>query len=132
MRGIDTNVLVRYIVQDDPKQAAIATRFIEGECTNEHPGFISHIVLCELVWVLESCYAQDKDTIGTVLEQLLKVAQLEIEDPQCVWLALSDYRGGSADFSDHLLARANLASGCEQTVTFDRKAGAAPGFRLLS
>lgn len=130
MTGLDTNVLVRYLVQDDAEQAASATRLIEA-CSRESPGYVGHIVLCELVWVLEDCYHQAKPAILGVLEKVLSVAQLEVESPALVWLALEDYREGSADFSDHLLARANLGSGCADTVTFDRKAGRSPGFRLL-
>jgi predicted nucleic-acid-binding protein len=131
VRGLDTNVLVRYIVQDDPVQAKVATRFIEKECSGEAPGFVNHIVLCELAWVLEVCYRQSKQHIVRVLEQVLRVAQLQVDDPQVVWRALDDYRAGQADFADHLLARVNQARGCADTVTFDTAAGKAAGFAVL-
>lgn len=131
MRGLDTNVLIRYLVQDDPAQAKAATRFIEAECSGEAPGFVNHIVLCELAWVLEGCYRQSRQHITRVLEQVLRVAQLQVDDPQVVWRALDDYRAGKADFADHLLARVNQASGCADTVTFDTAAGKAAGFVVL-
>lgn len=131
MKGLDTNVLVRYLVQDDPQQTARATRFVEQECSPDAPGHLSHIVLCELVWVLESCYDQNRAGILRVLEAVLGVAELEVESPATVWLALDDYRSGKADFSDHLLARSNGSRGCETTVTFDGKAASSPGFEGL-
>jgi predicted nucleic acid-binding protein len=80
MIGLDTNVLVRYLVQDDPGQSRKATQVIAKQCTRDDPGFINRIVLCELVWVLESAYGYSKDTIVAVLEKLLRTSQLKIED----------------------------------------------------
>lgn len=131
MIGIDTNVLIRYIVQDDPRQARAATRLIEGQCSAEDPGFISHMVLCEFVWVLSSAYRYAKPEVIGVLEQLLRVAQLRVENPQILWRALEDFRRHRADFSDHLIGRLHAAQGCERTVTFDRLAAGAEGFELL-
>lgn len=71
LKGIDTNVLVRYLVQDDPKQAKKATSFIEGYCTVDEPCFIDPIVLSELVWVQESNYKQIREEIVHIIEQLL-------------------------------------------------------------
>lgn len=130
MTGLDTNVLIRYLVQDDARQAERATAIIEN-CSAEAPGYISHIVLCEMVWVLEGCYDQKKSKIVAVVEGILGVTQLEVECPAVVWQALEDYKLGRADLSDHLLARANLAAGCTETVTFDKKAADSPGFRAL-
>ncbi len=131
MKGLDTNVLVRYLVQDDPKQAAQASRFIEAYCTNENPCLIGQIVLCELTWVLESNYHQGREEIASIIEQLLQVGQLEVMEPEVVWRALKDYRNSNADFPDHLLARVNESNGCEVTVTFDKKAAKQPAFQML-
>lgn len=131
MKGLDTNVLVRYLVQDDPRQAAAATRFIEKQCTTDSPGFIGEIVLCELAWVLESNYQQSRAEIASIIEQLLQVGQLEVMNPDVAWRALNDYRNSNADFSDHLMARTNEAKGCETTLTFDKKASRQPAFQLL-
>jgi predicted nucleic-acid-binding protein len=131
LKGLDTNVLVRYLVQDDPKQAAVAARFIETNCTDDSPCFIGQIVLCELAWVLESNYNQSRGQIASIIEQLLQVGQLEVMEPEVVWRALNDYRNSNADFPDHLLARVNESRGCDVTVTFDRKAGKQPAFQLL-
>ena len=131
MRGLDTNVLVRYLVQDNPKQAAQASQFIETHCTEETPCFIGQIVLCELAWVLESNYHQSREQIASVIEQLLQVGQLEVMEPEVVWRTLDDYKHSNADFPDHLLARVNEAEGCESTVTFDKKAAKQPAFEIL-
>ncbi len=131
MKGLDTNVLVRYLVQDDVRQAAQASEFIETCCTEESPCFIGQIVLCELVWVLESNYQQNRMEITSIIEQLLQVGQLEVMDSEIVWRALSDYRNSNVDFPDHLLARVNESNGCEHTVTFDKRAAKQSGFELL-
>lgn len=131
MKGLDTNVLIRYLVQDDAKQAAAASRFIEGHCTEGNPCFVGHITLCEVAWVLESNYGQDRAAIAEVIEQLLQVSQLEVMEPSVVWKALKDYKSSNADFPDHLTARVNESVGCEMTVTFDKKASKQPAFELL-
>lgn len=131
MKALDTNVLIRYLVQDDPKQADIASRFIERQCTEESPCFIGHTTLCEVAWVLESNYSQGRAAIARIIEQLLQVGQLQVPQPNIVWKALRDYETSNADFPDHLIARVNEAAGCKTTVTFDKKAPNQPGFQLL-
>lgn len=131
MIGLDTNVLVRYLVQDDFAQAKSATRLIEGTCTKDDPGFLNHLVLCETLWVLEGCYGQPKDTLVKTIEQILRVAQLRVDEPQVVWQALEDYRNNQADFADYLLSRINHSRTCSTTMTFDRQASKSPEFTLL-
>ena len=131
MKGLDTNVLVRYLVQDDPKQSAAATRFMETHCSIENPCFIGHIVLCELAWVLDSNYGQNRTEIAAIIEQLLQVGQLDVMEPDVIWRALADYKNSNADFPDHLMARVNQSQGCETTLTFDKKASKQPWFQLL-
>ena len=125
MIGLDANVLARYIVEDDEKQARIATRLIDS-CTAAEPGFVSHIVLIELTRVLSSCYNADKTALIAVIEQLLQTKQLLIEDGEIVWHALDDYKKSSADFSDCLLSRINHEKGCTTTMTFDKSAAKLP------
>jgi len=129
--GIDSNVLARYIVRDEPQQTALATSFIEKVCTEESPGFIGHIVMCELVWVLRQTYKLDKGIIVDVLAQVLRSKELEVEDTELCHAALRDFRTGPADFADYLLAQRNYRNGCRYTVTFDRKAARHDFFRLL-
>lgn len=132
MTGLDTNVLVRYLAQDDPKQSAVATRFIEGGLSAENPGFVSTITLCELAWVLAESYGADRKRIREVIESLLATKQLVIERAELVWKALRAWQGMPGDFSDALIGQLAIAHGCEKTVTFDRTAAKLPGFELLA
>ena len=131
MIGLDTNVLVRHLVQDDPAQSRKASSLIARECTRDSPGFINRVVLCELVWVLESAYGYHKETIVGVLEKVLRTSQFQIEDVQAVWIALRLYDKGKADFADGLVGTLNRSEGCDRTVTFDQQAGKLAGFELL-
>lgn len=125
MIGFDTNVLVRYIVEDDDKQAKIATRVIDA-LTSDNPGFVSHLILVELTWVLASCYEVDKLTLISVLEQLLQTKQLIVENTETVWHALEDYKKTSAEFKDCLISRKNQDARCSITLTFDKAASKLP------
>jgi predicted nucleic-acid-binding protein len=128
--GLDTNVVVRYLVQDDRAQAAAATKLLE-RLSPDNPGFITSVTLCEIVWVLAECYGADQARIESVLEGLLTARQLVVDEAAIVWNALSDWRGSSADFSDALIGRLADARGAEKIVTFDRAAAKLPRFELL-
>lgn len=132
MIGIDTNVLVRYLTQDDPKQSAVATRFIESSLSAENPGFVSTITLCEIAWVLADSYGADRKRIRGAVEGLLATKQLVVERSEQVWKALRAWEGVPADFSDALIGQLAIAHGGEKTVTFDRTAARLPGFELLA
>ena len=131
MIGLDTNVLVRYLTQDDARQSAIATRIFERELSPEHPGFISTVTLCELVWVLEDCYAATRDHLRQAIEGLLTSRQIVVEAHDMAWRALRVFSASKADFSDALSGQIALANGAEMTLTFDKAAGALPEFKLL-
>ena len=131
MIGLDTNVVIRYLVQDDKKQSAAATRFIEKSLTTDVPGYINYITLCEIVWVLQRCYGVTKQQLRDIIEGLLTTKQLIVENVEVAWKALRAYDANSADFCDALIGQANIHSGCEHTVTFDKKAASLPGFDLL-
>ena len=130
MKGIDTNILVRYLVGDDPAQFRVASRLIELDCSAREPGFVNHVVLVELVWVLESAYRIARPAIVQALAALLSTSQLSIEHPEDARAALREYQDG-ADFADSLIAAANTRAGCEYTATFDRRAAHRKGFRLI-
>jgi predicted nucleic-acid-binding protein len=132
MIGIDTNVLVRVLVADDPRQAAIARNFIREHCSAEEPGFVSNIVLAELAWTLDRAYGFSREQIAGAIEQILETVQLQVESTTDIAMALNSYRGGQADFADCLLGQVNASAGCVETVTFDRRAARLPGFRLLA
>lgn len=132
MKGLDTNVLVRYLTQDDPRQAAVAAREIEGASKKGERLLVQPIVLCELVWVLESAYGARKEEILGVLERILRTAQFELAEKDVLWRSLADYRAGKGDFADHYLGRSNESGGAETTLTFDRALKGNPRFRVLA
>jgi predicted nucleic-acid-binding protein len=130
VKGIDTNVLVRYLVQDHPEQARRAVEFITSECSVDTPALIDRIVLCELVWVLESAYGYSRDKVSLALEGILRTKQFTIENHQEAWCSFREYQDG-ADFADSFIGSVDRRLGCKHTVTFDRKAGRLIGFALL-
>lgn len=132
MIGLDTNVLVRYVIQDDPAQAEAAGQLIESQCTPESPGLVSVIVLSELVWVLRGAYGYDKSVVVSVLRQVLQTAELAVEDPGLAWSALADFERTNADFADCLIGHRNHAAGCAETYTFDKKAAHGRYFEMVS
>jgi len=132
MIGLDTNVLVRFLVQDDAEQAALADEFLREHCTHENPGWINRIVLCELVWILERAYGCSREEVRNTLVGLCRSSELAVEDPSSVWRAIEAYGSGRADFADALMVETNLLCECEETVTFDREAAGPRGARLLA
>lgn len=131
MQGIDTNILIRYIVQDDAVQSALAGELIEKRFTPENPAHINRIVLCELVWVLSAAYGFERSEIARALRQILLTDSFRVEDHSVAWEALGDYAAGGADYADLLIGRGNRDVGVETTLTFDRKAAAGPHFTLV-
>lgn len=131
MKGIDANVLVRYIVQDDVEQSKLATLFIEKEATIESPVFINSIVMCEMVWVLESAYEYSRQEISKVIQQILRTREFQVHQPEILWQALFGYQHKGADFADHYIASSNAHEGCSYTVSFDKKAVKAANFKSL-
>ncbi len=122
MIGIDTNVLVRYLAQDDPEQSALATRFIEDTLSVENKGFIAAVSLCETIWVLLRAYKQPKENLLKVIRGILEAEVFEVENRDCAWRAFFDYDEGDADFSDYLIAETGKANGASATASFDHNA----------
>ncbi len=131
MNGLDTNVLVRYVTQDDAAQAKKAGKCITSACTANDPCQIERAVLCDLVWVLESGYGYARSQIGEFMDSLLHTRQFEFESRDAALAALRHYRQGKADFADALIGAVNRNSGCKTTFTFDRKAAGLETFTLL-
>lgn len=130
MLALDTNVLVRYLAQDDPKQSAAATRFIEQHLSHAERGFVSLVALLETVWVMESRYGASAALVADIVSDLLDTASLELQDAAAVRAALQRYRAGNVDLHDCLivsLAEQRKARG----VTFDAKAAKRLGMELL-
>ena len=118
MIGLDTNVLVRYVMQDDPRQSPRATRLIESLSADE-PGFVPVVALVELVWVLSGSYGLDRKQVATVLDTLLRSKELMLDRAELVTQALNRYSAAGADFADALIERIAAAAGCSATMSFD-------------
>jgi predicted nucleic-acid-binding protein len=130
MIGIDTNVLVRYIAQDDAIQSRRVTSFIEKECSEATPGFVGLVVLVEVVWVSESSYGATREEVAEIVRRILGIKQLVVQDAETAWKALRLFESSKADFADCLIACSAVAAGCKSVVTFDRQASKA-GMTLL-
>ena len=131
MIGLDSNVIVRYLAQDDVRQSTIATRFIEGSLSAEARGFVSIVTLAEVVWVMASNYRAARAAVADIVEGLLTAPQLAIEKADVIWRALRAFRESKANFSDAVIVELGRDAGCSKTVTFDRHAAAHPGFESL-
>jgi predicted nucleic-acid-binding protein len=130
MIGLDTNILVRYLIHDDTGQTTLAKR-IMNSLSSDSPGFITLVVLAELVWVLKISYDFSKTELEQVLESLLRSEELVVERAEIALQALRKFRAGNADFADSLIERCGHAAQCKHTLTFDLKAAAGSGMRLL-
>jgi predicted nucleic-acid-binding protein len=130
MIGLDTNVLVRYIAQDDPKQSPLANALIQT-LSSEAPGFVTQVALVELVWVMQSCYQTTKPELTAILETLLRTRELLVENTEAALKALQVFSTSNGDFSDCLIAQCAQMAGCTHTVSFDKNAVKVAGMRLL-
>ncbi len=128
MIAVDSSVLVRYLVQDDPEQARLATNFFEGRLSNERPGFVSAIVLVEMIWVLRRGYRRSAADVSSAIAGLLQARQVHVEHRDAVETALS---GGGSDLADRIIHELGRKAGCSETVTFDRRFARLEGVRLL-
>ncbi|MBG0739253.1 type II toxin-antitoxin system VapC family toxin [Paeniglutamicibacter antarcticus] len=129
MIGLDTNVLVRYLVQDDPKQSQLASQLMSG-FTSADPGYLSLIVLVETIWVLRRSYKLDPRDISRAILKLSSAEEILVESPEMVRRAARESAGG-ADFADALIVLSGRDSGCEYTATFDQRAAELDGMELL-
>ena len=131
MIGLDTNILVRYLAQDDPVQSPKATERIERQLTEENPGFVSVVAMVETVWVLDRAYGLADHAIAAAIERALRADVLVVESEQEVFAAMIALKEGHGSFADALIGAVGARAGCSHTMTFDRKASRLPGFKLL-
>jgi predicted nucleic-acid-binding protein len=128
--GLDTNVLVRYITQDDPKQSRLANALIEG-LDDTSPSFVTLVTLVELCWVLESSYSFSRQQFAEVMQTLMAVDAIKLDRAASVASAVRSYVSSNADFSDCLIERLSVSAGCERTMTFDKAAAKSAGMTLI-
>jgi predicted nucleic-acid-binding protein len=130
--ALDTNVLVRVLIADDPKQTAAAERLLRESIEAEEPCLLSDPVLCETEWVLESCYRVPRAEIAAALDGLLARGSLfTFENVEVLRKALEAYRRGKAEFSDFLIGAKAESQGARTTFTFDRDLASQQGFSIL-
>ena len=135
MIGLDTNVLARYLTQDDVRQAALASRLIENDLTIASPGFVSLVVLAELCWVLSRLYSATMDELLDLISDLLNTPQIQVERREVVQAAIRRFSQGKsrkAGLVDALIAEIANSEGCSATVTFDKAAVREAGMTLLA
>lgn len=116
MKGVDTNVLLRFIVRDDARQFDAAAAFLTAR-TPEDPVFISLIVVAELVWALDRRYRYGREQIHGVVVALLETAEVVFEDEPYLSSLLAARPKG--DIADHLIAHCAMRAGCSSIATFD-------------
>jgi predicted nucleic-acid-binding protein len=132
MVGLDTNVILRYMLQDDPKQTPLANHIVDQVLSQENPGFITLVTVLEIVWVLRSLLKQTRTEIATHLENLLAADTLEVQNEQQVFEAVFALRRGTGEFEDALIGALNAWAGCPHTLTFDKRALRMPYFQLIA
>jgi len=132
MIGLDTNILLRYLVQDDPTQSPKATEIIERRLTERNPGFVSLVSILEIVWVLGTLYKRTRREIAQHIEMILAADTLEVQNAQEVYQAVVALRSGTGAFEDALIGSIGIWRGCRSTLTFDQKAAKRlNGFQLV-
>lgn len=120
MIALDTNVLVRFLVEDDPRQSEEAAALIERAVASGEDLFVSDIVVCEMVWVLSISYRVRRVQIAATLRELLRARHLAFAAPDVLARAIDTFDRGKGDFADYLIRAHALAAGCEQVASFDR------------
>ena len=128
MIGLDTNVIVRHLVEDDEAQTRRATRLIEAAIARDEGLFISDIVMCETVWVLSSAYRFSRSEIADALATLLRARSVVFTSADHLARSLEAFRNGKGDFADYLIRELARAAGADTVATFDRSLLKEPGF----
>ncbi len=131
MIGLDTNVLVRYIMQDDPKQSPKATKIVES-LDGMTSAYITLVSIVELVWVLGASYHLTRAQVAQALDGIMRTKQFKIESADQVIRALRVFKAGRSDFADCLIERSADSAGCEKTITFDVNASKHAGMTLIT
>jgi predicted nucleic-acid-binding protein len=129
--GLDTNVVLRYLLQDDEKQTRQANEIFEGRLSEQEPGYLSLACVLEIVWVLRSLLRQSALEIAAHLEHLLAADSLVVQNEQQVFEAAFALKRGTGEFEDALIGSLNAWVGCKKTLTFDRRAGRLAGFEVI-
>jgi len=128
MIGVDTNVLVRFVVEDDKRQTEHANALFRRALAKGEQIFVSDVVLCQLVWVLAAAYRVPRQEIAELLTNLMRARQIEIDDADLVRQALDAFRAGRGDFADYVIRERAMSAGCSSVATFEKRLWAESGF----
>jgi predicted nucleic-acid-binding protein len=131
MIGLDTNVIIRYLMQDDRSQFNTAVNLIEKALLQKQLLHVNLIVICEVVWVLDYHYELPREEISQFLGMLLHAEQIEIENRQLALNAFHDYQHSQADFADCVIGHNNQMLGCTTTYTLGKRASKLANFTRL-
>lgn len=131
LKGLDTNIILRYLLRDDEEQWRLADQFINSVVDEASSCFINNIVLCELVWVLRSRYKLDREKLIETVEKLLRTDIFVFENQQAAWWAAQQMKHGRADFSDYLILKVNQQRDCIEAASFDTKLKGVKGIKTL-
>ena len=129
MNGLDTSILIRYLVQDDPVQSPRANKIIE-KLTDQAPGFVSVVVIAEIAWVLRSRWKATPLEIADAIERILSIGSLKVQNEQQVFEAVVAVRSGEGTLADALICALGKSAGCPKTLTFDNRSHLA-GFEVV-
>jgi predicted nucleic-acid-binding protein len=129
--GLDTNIVVRYLAQDDPVQSPKATQIFERRLTEGEPGFVSLVTMIETVWVLDKVYSLSSQEIAQAIERMLQADNLVVQNEQEVFTAMIVLKSGTGSFADGLVGALGKWAGCGSTLTFDKKAARLEGFVVV-
>jgi predicted nucleic-acid-binding protein len=128
--GLDTNVLLRFYLKDDPVQSPKARR-VMSSLTIHEPGWVGLTSILEVVWVLKKRKGASRDQIADLLEGLLTDDVIVVEQPGIVGRAVQRFRVTRTGFADCLVSESAQAAGCARTVTFDETAARDLGMQLV-
>ena len=132
MIAIDTNVLVRYLTNDDEIQSYKASQLLSSQAGSNNSIFINNIVICELIWVLERGYKYSKQQVTSAIKEILATVEFSFENHKILWTSIIEYEKSKADFSDILIGKLNISKNCTCTFTFDIDASTLSTFTLIN
>jgi len=130
MIGLDTNVLVQFLLRDNRLQSRKAKDLITS-LEGDQRAFVSAVVLIELAWVLRYAYQRSKEEVSDILNQLARIQSLQIEHAEIFFIAVAASANSQVELGDYFIAGLAQAAGCSCTLTFDRAASRAAGMTLL-
>jgi predicted nucleic-acid-binding protein len=129
--GLDTNILVRYLAQDHPAQCVVVNALLEQRLSESDPGYVSLVALSEAAWVLLRTYKADRESVADGFLNLFLSRKITFQESPAVYAGLRALKDGTMDFHDAMIRYLGQKTGCDTTLTFDKRAARHDGFTLL-